>query len=360
MREDRAGKPRARLKGALRIGALVIALGFMVALVSTQWQALQAFQWQVRPAWLVLSLVGLWLAWLLELSVWRFLLSTLGGNLRWGRAAETWFLSNIVRYIPGNVWQFLGMAELAADDGVSRVTTFASIALHQALSTAVGMVLAAVYFAVAGKGALLDAIRPFLWLIPLGLLLCNPRFLEWSLNTLLRLFKRPPIKVTLTWPQLALILLGYLGVWLIMGSAFALLAASFTPVTPQQVAALIATWAAAYVIGYLSMITPSGLGVREGVMILLLAPLFPAPIPTIIALAARLWMVIAEVVGASIALVVRTRERRAESGWSGERDSGLLGTVSQVSDLTVNDTNVPGEASRQVAPSNLQATPEEG
>ena len=116
-----------------------------------------------------------------------------------------------------------------------------------------------------------------------------------------------------------LILLGYLGVWLIMGSAFALLAASFTPVTPQQFAALIATWAAAYVIGYLSMITPSGLGVREGVMILLLAPLFPAPIPTIIALAARLWMVIAEVVGAAIALVVRTRERggrrwRVESG----------------------------------------------
>ena len=153
----------------------------------------------------------------------------------------------------------------------------------------------------------------------LGLLLCNPRFLEWSLNTLLRLFKRPPIKVTLTWRQLGLILFGYLGVWLIMGSAFALLAASLTPVTPQQFAALIATWAAAYVIGYLSMLTPSGLGVREGVMILLLAPLFPAPVPTIIALAARLWMVIAEVVGAAIALVVRTRERGATE--SGERVS---------------------------------------
>ena len=102
-----------------------------------------------------------------------------------------------------------------------------------------------------------------------------------------------------------------------MGSAFALLAASITPVTPQQFAALIATWAAAYVIGYLSLLTPGGLGVREGVMILLLAPLFPAPVPTIIALAARLWMIVAEVVGAGIALVVRTREgggRRVEGG----------------------------------------------
>ena len=314
MREDQAGNRRRRLKTIIRIAALLIALGFMVALVTTQWQALQEFQWQVRPALLLASLLGLWLAWLLELSVWRFLLASLGGTLRWGRAAQTWFLSNIVRYIPGNIWQFLGMAELAADDGVSRVTTFASIALHQALSTAVGMVLAAVYFAVAGEGALLDTIRPFLWLIPLGLLLCNPRFLEWSLNTLLRIFKRPAIKVTLTWPQLGLILLGYLGVWLIMGSAFAMLAASFTPVTPQQVAALIATWAAAYVIGYLSMLTPSGLGVREGVMILLLAPLFPVPLPTIIALAARLWMVVAEVIGAAVALVTRARQRKVEGG----------------------------------------------
>ena len=46
MRVDHAEKRRARLKVALRIGALVIALGFMVALVSTQWQALQAFQWR--------------------------------------------------------------------------------------------------------------------------------------------------------------------------------------------------------------------------------------------------------------------------------------------------------------------------
>lgn len=359
MHEDRAGSRRRRLKSLIRIAALVISLGFMAALVSTQWQALQTFQWQVRPALLALSLAGLWLAWLLELSVWRFLLASLGGYLRWGRAAQTWFLSNIARYIPGNIWQFLGMAELAADDGVSRVTTFASIALHQALSTAVGMVLAAVYFAVAGKGALLDAIRPFLWLIPLGLLLCNPRFLAWSLNTLLRLAKRPPIEVTLTWPQLGLILFGYLGVWLMMGSAFAVLAGSFTPVTPQQVAALIATWAAAYVIGYLSLLTPSGLGIREGVMILLLAPLFPAPLPTIIALAARLWMVIGEVVAAAVALVVRTRERRAGSVEQRAKSGDWQASPLQVTDRSGDDLERLAANSGTVAPGRLQPTAED-
>jgi glycosyltransferase 2 family protein len=313
MTSVREPSPRGRLKLVVRMIAVLIALGFMAALVSTQWQALQSFQWAFRPAWLIPSFALLALAWLLELSTWRFVLAGLGGRLRWSRAAQTWFLSTLVRYIPGNIWQFLGMAELAADDGVSRVSTFASIGVHQVLATLVGIVLAAVYFAAAGEGALLEAVRPLLWLAPLSLVLCSPPILRRSLNWLLGMLKRPPVDVTLTWGQVGLALLGYAGVWLLMGSGFALLAASITPISGAQFAALVATWAAAYVIGYLSMLTPSGLGVREGVMILLLAPLFPAPVPTVIALAARLWMVAGEVVGAAIALATRGRSRSVQA-----------------------------------------------
>ncbi|MBK7199000.1 DUF2079 domain-containing protein [Candidatus Amarolinea dominans] len=52
-------------------------------------------------------------------------------------------------------------------------------------------------------------------------------------------------------------------------------------------------------IGYLSLLTPSGLGVREGVLVLLLQGLFSAPLPAIIAIVARLWMIIGEIGGAA-------------------------------------------------------------
>lgn len=318
MTSDPDRSSRGRLKIVVRVLALLVALGFMAALVSSQWQALQAYQWQLRPQWLIPSFALLAAAWLLELSIWRFILAGLGGRLRWSRAAQTWFLSGLVRYIPGNIWQFLGMAELAADDGVSRVTTFASIGVHQVLGTVAGMVLAAVYFAAAGQGAWLEAVRPLLWLAPLSLLICSPPVLRRSLNWLLHLLKRPPVDVTLTWGQVGLALLGYAGVWLLMGSGFALLAASIVPITAAQFPALVATWAAAYVVGYLSLLTPSGLGVREGVMVLLLAPLFPMPVPTVIALAARLWMTAGELVGAGVALATRGRARPAQ-----ERPAGI-------------------------------------
>ena len=74
-----------------------------------------------------------------------------------------------MRYIPGNIWQFLGMAELAAEEGVPRLVTLTSIVLHQAISTAVGIVLAALYFAVAGAGAVVaPGCDRCLWFAPLG------------------------------------------------------------------------------------------------------------------------------------------------------------------------------------------------
>jgi hypothetical protein len=311
MTSARQSAARGRLKVFVRVAILLLALGFLTALVASQWQVLQSFQWQFQPLWLLPSFALLAVAALLELSIWRSLLASLGGHLRWRRAAETWFLSNIVRYIPGNIWQFLGMAELAADDGVVRLATFTSVALHQVLNMAAGLTLAALTFALAGQGAWLEALRPVLLLAPLGLLLCHPRLLERMLNWLLALLKRPAIQVTLTWRQIGLLLLGYAATWLVMGSGFALLAAAVTPITAAQFAALVATWVAAYVVGYLSLLTPGGLGVREGAMILLLAPLFPAPVPTVLALAARLWVIIGEVAGAAIALVARNRDRRA-------------------------------------------------
>ena len=191
-------------------GVSAVALGFLVALVQRQWAVLQAYQWQLAPGWAVLALVGLELTWLFELDTWRMILRSLGGPLPYRRAAPIWFLSNIIRYIPGNIWQFLGMAELAAEEGVPRMATFTSIVLHQAISTAAGIVLASLYFAFAGAGAWFAWLRPFLLLTPLGLLLLQPRILERFLNWAMAKLRRPALRVTLTWGQVWVLLLRYL------------------------------------------------------------------------------------------------------------------------------------------------------
>ncbi len=295
------------LRPWLTAGVFVLALAFLIALLVSQWQQLQTFAWQVTPGWVLLALVILWLTWLLELNQWRFILGRLGGPLPYRRAAQIWFLSNVIRYIPGNVWQFLGMAEMAARNGVPRLVTLASIAIHQAISTLAGLLLAALYFAITGTATWLDTLRPLLWLAPIALVFLHPRILQWALNWALALVKRPPVQVTLTLRDLLRLFGAYLVVWLGFGLGFAALVRAFTPLTPGAVPWLIAAFAAAYVLGYLSLLTPSGLGVREGVLVLLLQPLLPAPLPVVIALAARIWMTLGELGAAGVAALTLRR-----------------------------------------------------
>ncbi|MGC8782171.1 MAG: lysylphosphatidylglycerol synthase domain-containing protein [Anaerolineae bacterium] len=298
---------RKSWKTLAQVAVLLVAAGFLAALVAGQWTALQSYDWQLAPGWALLALLGLELTWLFELDTWRMILRGLGGPLSYRTAAPIWFLSNIVRYIPGNIWQFLGMAELAHDEGVPRVITLTSIVLHQVISTAVGVVLAACYFALFDDGAWLRYLRPLLLLAPFGLLLLQPRLLDAILNRLLRRMGRPPVCISLSWRQIWLLIGRYFVVWIMMGLSFAALVRGLAPVDGPAVTYLTASWAAAYVIGYLTLLTPAGLGVREGALALLLTPIMPAGVAAVIAIVARLWMVAGEVAGAGAALIVRGR-----------------------------------------------------
>lgn len=294
---------RITWKRLIQVVVLLLALGFMAVLVQQQTTALRTYQWQLAPGWIALALVSLELTWLFESATWWVILRSLGGRLPYLYILPVWFFSNIIRYIPGNIWQFLGMAELAAEHGVSRVITLTSIVLHQAISIVVAVVLAAAYFAATGQGAWFDRLRPLFGLAPLGLLLLQPRLLERVLNWTLTRLHRPPIRVTLTWGQVLLLGLRYVIVWLGLGLSYTALVRALTPFPSAIVPHLVAAWIAAYVIGFLSLLTPSGLGVREGVMILLLNPILPAPLPALIAIIARLWMVLGELVGVGLALL---------------------------------------------------------
>jgi hypothetical protein len=179
--------------------------------------------------------------------------------------------------------------------------------LHQVISTSAGLLLAAAYFALAGRGGWVVRLRPFLFAVPLGLLLLQPRVLQGVLNWILARFHRPALEVTMTWGRIWLLLLRYIVVWLIQGLAFATLVRALAPLPLAGVPYVAAAWVAAYVIGFLSLLTPSGLGVREGVIVLLLAAILPQPVAAVIAILARLWTIAGEAIAAGLALATRRR-----------------------------------------------------
>ncbi|MCS7221183.1 MAG: lysylphosphatidylglycerol synthase domain-containing protein [Anaerolineae bacterium] len=307
---DRRGFRWRNLVSAL---ALLLGMGFIAALLHGQWSALQAYSWRLSPGWFLLGFPPLALSWALEIALWRTCLCNLGGRLTYRQAGMIWFLSNLVRYIPGNVWQFVGMAALAGEEDVPAEATLTSVVVHQALSATSVVTLAAVYFAWAGHIEMLRLTIPLAVMVGALLVAIRPRWMERGLNLVLRLLRRPPLRVTLTTRQIIQMLPGYWASWALAGLGFAAVVRALTPLSWVLTPHLAMAFVLAYFIGYISLLTPSGLGVREGAMMWLLSGFLTAPIPVVASLVGRIWLTMGEVMGAGMALLLWHRRRSTRS-----------------------------------------------
>jgi len=285
---------------------LAAALFFLGGVLYRQWDQVRAYPWQLAWTWLAGSFVVLGATWLLQVGLWRWLLGRLGGLLGRAQAWRIWWLSNIIRYIPGNVWQYLGMVYLCQEVGIGQVQTLTSVVLHQAISIGAGLLVAGAYFLLTWDLALGTKLLPFLIALPVSLFLLQPRVFGRAINALLVRLGRQPIQFALTSRDLLALFVAHVISWLLYGLGFYLFVRAAYPVGLSELPRLGAAFAAAYVIGFLSLLTPSGLGVREGVLLYLLSLSLPLPVATVLAVASRLWLIAGELASTGVALLVRS------------------------------------------------------
>ena len=91
---------------------------------------------------------------------------------------------------------------------------------------------------------------------------------------------------------------------LLNGAGFVLVAAAIAPVTPDDWALLGAIYVVAGAIGILAVFVPSGLGVREGVIVVLASPIIGASAAIFAAILARLIATAADALVALVAALV--------------------------------------------------------
>jgi glycosyltransferase 2 family protein len=316
---------KRRLLQLLQPFLLLIAFIFIVLLLQQQWTELQSYEWRLHPGWLLLSGLLMVGSWFIEVATWRYGLARVGGFVDYATAVRIWFASILVRYIPGNVWQPLGMTVLARQAGVRPEATVMSVALYQAVNLLSVIPIAGVYLLWwRDQSPLLTMfgnVAPWLALLallPIGVFLARPVWLIDLLNLVLARLGRPILPATLDSGQLLWLFALAIWHWLLWGSAFAALTFALQPFTPVEMLMLLphhlVAYPLAYAVGYLSFITPGGLAVREGALILLLAP-FLGSVATVSALLMRLWQIVLEVVVAGlVAMLAARRHPTAQTG----------------------------------------------
>jgi glycosyltransferase 2 family protein len=303
---------------------LVAALISVFVIIASQWDILRSYPWQLNPSWMVVACLMLLVTWAVEIGIWLNLLRHLGGALAYGAAVRIWFLSAIVRYVPGNIWQPLSMAVYCQRLGIRPEITVTSILFYQVIILLAACPIAAVYFSASGNLGLLTGLFHGLTtafaaalIVPLLVFFLRPELLTAFLNWLLVKLRRPALSARLSRPRLLLVLAAAFADWLLWGLTFAALVFAIGGFDPRTMLTLtphlVASFPIAYAVGFLSLITPSGFGVREGAFVVLLAPLLNVAIVTVLALAMRFFTTLGELFMAGVSLIGARRALALDS-----------------------------------------------
>ncbi len=288
----------------------VIVVAAWVWVLAQQMTTLQQYQWEVAPAHLVLALVAgsiyfAGLGW-----SWSLLLNTMvAPTVVSSRAAtRVWLMSMITRYIPGNIWHIVGRVSFATHLNVNKTHVLSSAAIEQVLTLlgAFGVFLVTVPF----YGIFPEEYRWLLWVLLPGVLLLHPQILGRALRVGARLVRRPELAWEYRFQDMARLLACFTLANLFNGVALCILMAGLTPVAPSEWAFLIGAACLAWLLGYLSFLTPSGLGVREAVLAALLTLVYPAPVALVASLLFRVVLTLGEAMAAAVAWLDHQRTTR--------------------------------------------------
>lgn len=303
----------SRLRNWRRTAGWVLAIAILIFLgqtLASSWDRVAAsgFHFQFNLPLLAVSLVLLVIGRGFAVEAWRRILMALGNYVSFRFAFYTWFISNLTRYVPGNIWQVATMMLLVEREGVSKMNALLSQAVYTTIALSVTALFGLTLLPIAQE------YLPFAALLFGGLIVIlalPPVFRLILLLTarLTRFFRKNGAseKAAQSVPRLTFIRglippLCSTAMWTTNGIAFYLFVRSIVEVPPQSLPSFVAMNAAAYFIGYVSFITPSGLGFREGALALLLGAFFPGPVAVAIAFLTRIWSTAGEMLGVGLAL----------------------------------------------------------
>jgi len=295
---DIAPKSPVRYR-VLRVAVTVIIpavlLFFIGRTIWTQWESIGSFAWNIHIVWLFMSAVVFWIDFVLLIALWRLLLKTISGTpLSYKLSYRFSALSNLGKYVPGKVWAVLGMVYFLKREGYPASTAVATTGLHQAYTIVAGLL-----FVSAVLGTELWGRLPLVSVcvgLALGVIVIYPPVFSYLLNRGLALFKRDPVPYTMSFPRAFALLIAYVAAWILYGTSFWCMLKGIG-IDHPPFWMMVASSSAAYLLGFLAIFAPGGIGVREGVLLVLISPYVPAGLAATVAVIARVWITIVELIG---------------------------------------------------------------
>jgi uncharacterized membrane protein YbhN (UPF0104 family) len=309
---DAVGSEPSRRPGTFQIARILVGVSLFAAVLivtARQWRdvsdTLADIGGLAMVAALALALTGL----AASALTWRLSLRELGGHVSVPAALKVYLVGQLGKYIPGSVWALVIQMELARGAAVRRTQSFGAGVVAVGVNIVTGSALALAALPLAGGDSRLRYLGA-----GLGIALCAvaiaPPVLGRVADLGLRLARQAPLDNRPSWS--GILKAGAFSVvsWLSYGFALSVLAIGAGAEPAETVALALPAVALAMTIGFLVALAPSGIGVREAVLVAALAPVLDPSTALGVALALRLVSTLADLIAAAATMPIRLTDAR--------------------------------------------------
>ncbi|MBI4812173.1 flippase-like domain-containing protein [Candidatus Falkowbacteria bacterium] len=264
------------------------------------WQVVKDYQFVFRYHYLIGSCVLLGAAISFLALVWNRILRIIEPNHKIPNllALRIYFISEFAKYLPGTFWTILGKVYLGSRAGVSKKNLAVSSFFDSFFSVVPSFILGvSLSF---GSFNNLPIYARFLGALAIvgGLAIVHPKIFYPISNFVLRKFKKAEIlpREFLSYKNILELFVWYLLTAVFVGIAFFLFLNSIVVLPISAILGIIGIYNLAVVAGIAAIYAPSGIGVREGALVLLLVNYIPLAVATLVSFAARIWFTLVEVI----------------------------------------------------------------
>ena len=274
----------------LFLGLLI--LWFMVKDIIAHWADIVPYLANMNLPLFLLSIMVYGIAFLFTGYNWSWLLWKMEKGPGRREYLNVHMVSALARYIPGGIWSVVGKAYLCNREGVTAQAATASIILEYV-------------FQIISSGLFFVALVPFLfqsgggWLIlvcllaVVAVLLVLPLCTNCGIRLLARILKKGCGDICVQRGVVYQAFFRYAGAWLVTGAGLIVLVSAFSDINAMEGIYLVFSYPVSWVVGFLSP-SPNGMGIREGILQILLGERQASQLVLLIVVTTRIWTIFGE------------------------------------------------------------------
>ncbi len=266
-------------------------------------EVINSIKWNISLTGVVLFLGTFVLSYIGGLLSWQLLTRYLKIVISFADNSQIWVTSNLTRYLPGGIWQYPSRVILLTKKGQTKSRSSTAVVLEMIFLLGIGAFVAATTLPYWQGDTIFNLLIPmvsFLAIIPLVIwyFLSREEMIFGIIGLLNKVgvggnISRNDMKVDSSkiLPFLAVSIIRFY----LVGLSFYFLLNLMYPINITAIIPIIGIFTFSWLVGYVAFISPSGIGVRDGVLAILLSSYMPTLQIVSASIAFRVALIVLEV-----------------------------------------------------------------